>query len=448
MKPLPDDFVWGVSTAAYQIEGASRAEGKGPSIWDVFAHTPGKIRNGDTGDVACDHLARLDGDVALLRELGVDAYRFSIAWTRIQPEGRGAPRRAGLDVYDRLVDALLDAGIDPWPCLYHWDLPQALQEGGGWADRDTAERFADYADHVAERLGDRVGTWLLLNEPNVHAILGHLLGVHAPGLTDLQAYAAAAHHQNLATGLAARRLRTALPSARLGTVLNLQPVVPEGDSEDDAAAAALLDAVWNGNHLEPLVRGRYPDAAVPLLEPVVRDGDLETVRAPLDLLGVNFYSVHRVAADPTSLVGLRLADAPDDVETTAMGWEVTPDAFYDQLMALARDPDVPPLVVTENGAAYRDEPGPDGRVEDAPRADYLRRHVDAVARAVADGARIEGYFVWSLLDNFEWAEGYTKRFGLVRVDFDTQARIPKASFDAYADVVRANGVPAGATAER
>lgn len=441
MKGLPDDFVWGVSTAAYQIEGSYQSGGKGPSIWDVFSHTPGKVAGGDTGDVACDHLARMESDVALMRDLGVDAYRFSLSWPRVQAEGRGRPNEAGLDVYDRLVDLLLAAGIQPWACLYHWDLPQALQEDGGWAARDTAERFADYAEIVTRRLAGRVPAWLMLNEPNVHAILGHLLGVHAPGLTDLQTYAGAAHHQNLATGLALDRLRSLTPEARLGTVLNLQPVVAHGDGDDDAAAATFLEAVLNGNHLEPLVRGRYPEASAMLMEGVVRDGDLAITSRPIDFLGVNFYSVHRVAADPNSLVGLRLVDPPGDSETTAMGWEVTPDSFYEQLMELSRDPDVPPLVVTENGAAFDDEPGPDGRVEDAERVDYLRRHVRAVERAVADGARIDGYFVWSLLDNFEWAEGYAKRFGLVRVDFDTQRRTPKASFDAYARIIRARGVP-------
>lgn len=439
MDRLPDDFVWGVSTAAYQVEGAARAGGKGASIWDVFAHEPGRVRGGETGDVACDHLARLDEDVALIRDLGVGAYRFSLAWTRIQPDGAGRVLEAGLDVYDRLVDRLLAAGVAPWPCLYHWDLPQALQERGGWADRDTVERFAAYAEAVAARLGDRVGDLFLLNEPNVHALLGHLLGVHAPGLTDLGAYAAAAHHQNLATGLAARRLREIVPDARIGTILNLQPVRPEADTEEDRAAADLLDAVWNGAALEPLVRGRYPEATMPILEPVLREGDLEAVRAPIDRLGVNFYSVHRVAADPEALVGLRLADAPAGAETTAMGWEVVPDAFEAQLKALADDPDVPPLVVTENGAAFDDAPGPGGRVEDLDRARYLARHVRAVARAVADGAAIEGYFVWSLLDNFEWAEGYAKRFGLVRVDYATQQRTPKASYDAYARIVREGG---------
>lgn len=440
MESLDRSFVWGVSTAAYQIEGAHDAHGKGPSIWDAFAHAPGRIVGGDHGDVACDHLARMEEDVALIAGLGVDAYRFSVSWPRIQPSGRGPALAAGLDVYDRLVDLLADAGVQAWPCLYHWDLPLALQEGGGWAARDTAERFADYAGIVADRLADRAPTWMMLNEPNVHALLGHLLGVHAPGLTDPQAWAAAAHHMNLAVGLGAARLRAAQPGLRLGTIVNVQPAVPAGDSEEDHAAAALLDAVWNGNHLEPLARGRYPAATEALMAPAVRDGDLEVVRADLDLLGVNFYARQRVEADPASLVGLRLVDPPPASETTAMGWEVAPDAFYEQLTALAGDPDLPPLVVTENGAAYEDRPDDDGRVDDRARVAYLRRHVAALQRAVAAGARIEGYFVWSLLDNFEWAEGYAKRFGLVRVDYRDQRRVPKASYDAYAAIVRAGGV--------
>lgn len=435
-----DRFTWGVSTSAYQIEGAFDADGKGPSIWDVFAHEPGRVAGNDHGDVACDHLRHMDEDVALVRALGVDAYRFSVSWPRVQPEGRGRVEPRGLDVYDALVDRLLAAGIEPWPCLYHWDLPYALAEGGGWADRDTVARFADYAEIVADRLADRVRTWAMLNEPNVHALLGHLLGVHAPGATDLPTYVAAAHHQNLATGRAVRRLRARHADLRLGTIVNLQPARAAGDGEDDAAAAALLDAAWNGNHLEPLVRGRYPAATEPMFASVVRTGDLEETRAGLDFLGVNFYAPQRVAADANSLVGLRLADPPADAETTAMGWEVEPDALEELLRSLSSDPDVPPLVVTENGAAYPDRPGPDGYVEDPARVTYLRRHVAAVQRARAAGARVFGYFAWTLLDNFEWAEGYRRRFGLVRVDFETQRRTPKASFDAYAAIVRDGGV--------
>lgn len=429
-----------MSTSAYQIEGAHDADGKGPSIWDVFAHQDGKVRNADHGDVACDHLARMEEDIALMRRLGVDAYRFSVSWPRIQPDGHGRVEPRGLDLYDGLVDRLLEAGIEPWLCLYHWDLPHGLALRGGWAERDTAERFADYAETVAGRLSDRVGRWAMLNEPNVHAVLGHLLGVHAPGKSDLGAYAAAAHHQNLATGLAVARLRERHASLRLGTILNLQPVHPAGASDDDAAAATLLDAVWNGNHLEPLVRARYPAETEAILAPWIQSGDLEITRAGVDFLGVNYYAPQRVAADANSLVGLRLADPPPGAETTAMGWTVDPGALEAMLVSLGRDVDVPPLVVTENGAAYDERPDDHGRVEDAARSSYLERHVAAVQRARAAGARIEGYFVWTLMDGFEWTDGYTKRFGLVHVDFASQTRTPKASFDTYARIVGDGGV--------
>jgi beta-glucosidase len=443
VTPATDRFTWGVATSAYQIEGAADAPGKGESIWDAFVRRPGAVAGGDTGDVATDHLARMEEDLDLIAGLGVDAYRFSVAWTRIQPDGRGAPRRAGLDVYDRVVDGLLARGVAPWVCLYHWDLPRALQEAGGWADRDTAHRFADYARLVAERLGDRARHWAMLNEPNVHAVLGHLLGVHAPGVTDPQAYGAAAHHQNLATGLGIRALRTLDPALRLGTIVSVQPALPARKGEADRAAADLFDAVWHGTHLEPLARGRYPEATAPFLAPWLRDGDLEVARAAPDFLGVNHYTRQRVAADPAALLGLRLAPPPAGAETTAMGWEVAPAAFRDALLRLSADPDLPPLVVTENGAAYDDRPGPGGRVRDDDRIAYLRRYLAALAEARAAGARVDGYFVWTLLDNFEWAEGYAKRFGLVRVAGRELRRIPKASYDAYARIVRAGGVDGG-----
>ena len=432
-------FTWGVATSAYQIEGAADAPGKGPSIWDAFARRAGAVAGGDTGEVATDHLARMEEDVDLIAGLGVDAYRFSVAWTRIQPEGGGDARSEGLDVYDRLVDLLLGRGVAPWVCLYHWDLPQALQERGGWADRATAYRFAEYASLVAERLGDRAGHWAMLNEPNVHAVLGHLLGMHAPGVTDPQAYAAAVHHQNLATGLGIDALRARDPGLRLGTILSVQPGAPAGPDEDDRSAADLFDAVWHGAHLEPLARGRYPEAVAPFLMPWVRDGDLEIARAAPDFLGVNHYTRQRLAAAPERLLGLRLAEPPADAETTAMGWEVAPGAFRDVLLRLSADPDLPPLVVTENGAAFDDRPDADGRVEDDDRVAYLRRYLAALAEARARGARVDGYFVWTLLDNFEWAEGYAKRFGLVRVEGPDLRRVPKASYEAYARLVAAAG---------
>ena len=416
-------------------------DGRGLSIWDVFSHTPGKVARGDTGDVACDHYHRWHEDLELLRELGVGAYRFSIAWPRWMPLGEGPVNAAGRDFYDRLVDRLVEIGVEPWPCLYHWDLPQALQERGGWTSRDIVDRFGDYAESVMAVLGDRVRHVALLNEPNGVGLLGHLLGIHAPGLTDLGAYAAATHHLNLATGDALVRLR-ALGSWRLGTIVNLQPVMPASAGPEDALAADLLEAAWNGNHVDPLISGRYPAATEPLLQAVLHSGDMERIRQPLDWFGLNLYSQLRVAADPTSLIGLRLLEPPEEAETTAMGWEVAPDALSRQLFdAQARLGDVP-IVITENGAAYRDRPGPDLEVDDVRRVRYLERHVREVQAALEAGIDVRGYFVWSLLDNFEWHEGYAKRFGLVYVDYATLQRSPKRSFRWYAQLIRHGLVPA------
>lgn len=431
MREFPSDFVWGLSTSAYQIEGAPATGGKGPSIWDAFVRRPHAVAHGGTGDVAIDHLARLDEDVALLAASGAGAYRFSVAWSRWFPDGDGRAAAAGRAAYDRLVDRLLAAGLAPWPCLYHWDLPEALQRRGGWSDRGTVDRFVDYAAAVVATLGDRVGHVAVLNEPNVHALLGHLLGVHAPGVADVHAYAAAVHHQNLATARTLDRLRADGARPRLGTILNLQPVLPASDAAADREAAVLLDAVWNGHALDPWSRGRYPDATAALLERVVRAGDLEQLRRPLDWLGLNLYTRHRVAADPTSLVGVRLVGPPAGAPTTASGWEVAPDALLDQLRLLHRALPGVPLYVTENGAAFDEAPGPDGAVDDLPRIRYLHEHVGRVARARAEGVDVRGYFVWTPWDAFEWADGYDLRFGLVHVDRATLARTPKRSFAWY-----------------
>lgn len=436
---FPPGFIWGTSTAAYQIEGAHDADGKGLSIWDVFSHTPGKIAGGDTGDVACDHYHRYREDVALLAELGVDAYRFSVAWTRIFPEGRGKPNLKGRDFYDRLIDALLEHDIAPWLCLYHWDLPQALQERGGWTNRDVAFWFSDYAAYVAEAFGDRVAHFIMLNEPNVAALMGHLLGIHAPGLSDLGAFSAAAHHFNLATGMALAYLRSLSSRWQLGTVLNLQPVHPKTEREEDLQAAALLDAAWNRLFLDPLYVGRYPQLLMPLLAPQLRDGDLAQIQQPLDFLGVNFYSRTLVQADMHSLIGLALAPPPKGARLTAMGWEVYPDALYEQLIDLKENYGNPKVVITENGAAFEDTLDDDAQINDLRRIRYLREHLLTLAQALEAGANVQGYFVWSLLDNFEWAEGYAKRFGLVYVDYATQRRIPKASYHWFKEVIASRG---------
>jgi beta-glucosidase len=436
---FPPEFLWGASTAAYQIEGAVRADGRGVSIWDTFSHTPGKVANGDTGDVACDHYHRYPEDVALMRELGLGAYRFSSAWPRLFPEGRGRANPKGRDFYDRLVDEVLASGIAPWLCFYHWDLPQALQDKGGWANRDTVHYFLDYAAYAAETYGDRVQHFLMLNEPNVVALLGHLLGVHAPGRSDLAAFAATAHHLNLATGLGLSRLRAEGRGWQLGTVLNLQPVHPATDSEADGEAAAIFDAVWNRLYADPLLKGAYPERVRGMLEPYLQGGDLDAIHQPLDFLGLNLYTRMRVRADPGSLVGMSQAGPEPGAELTDMGWEVYPEALYEQLMDLKDTYGNPRVYVTENGAAYPDVPDARGRVEDAARVRYFEGYLAALLRARAAGANVQGYFVWSLLDNFEWAEGYAKRFGIIHVDYATQRRTPKRSYHWLQGVIREGG---------
>jgi beta-glucosidase len=441
MGEFPNEFVWGVSTAAYQIEGAWDAGGKGPSIWDTFAHTPGKIARGDTGDVACDHVHRYLEDCDLMAELGIGAYRFSVSWPRWMPEGRGRVAPAGRDFYERLVDALLERSITPWLCLYHWDLPQVLQDAGGWAKRDTALHFADYAGSVAERLGDRVPFMAMMNEPNVAGVVGHVLGMHAPGITDFPTFVATSHHLNLATGLALERVRADRPGVAAGNIVNVRPVESAEDRDEDHRAAALLDAVLNLHHVLPLLGRGYPAATAPLVDPFVRDGDLATIAAGLDWFGLNHYTKQRVRADPASVVGLSLVDPPPDAERTAMGWEVAPDALFERLTFLGELLGDVPLYVTENGAAF-DDPAPQGEgIDDRARIDYLSRYVRAVARAREAGVDVRGYFVWTLLDNFEWHEGYAKRFGLVHVDHGGDLRrTPKASFRWFQELV-ATGSP-------
>ncbi|GAB1640771.1 GH1 family beta-glucosidase [Krasilnikovia sp. MM14-A1259] len=428
MNPLPQfpvGFQVGVSTAAYQIEGAVDEDGRGRSIWDTFSHTPGRTRDGDTGDVACDHYHRWAEDLDLIAHLGADAYRFSIAWPRVQPDGDGTLNIKGIDFYDRLVDGLLERGVEALPTLYHWDLPQALEDRGGWLARDTAARFADYAALVAGRLGDRVRRWITLNEPVVHLAQGYAFGVHAPGHTHLLAALPVAHHQLLGHGLAVRALR----AAGAGEVMitnNLTPVVPAGDDEADHAAAAVYDAFHNRLFLDPILTAAYP----PGLDAGVRDGDLEIIGTPLDGLGVNYYFPTRVAAPaPDDPLPFRMVEV-EGVPTTAFGWPVVPDGLHDVLTGL-RDrygPALPPIWVTESGCSTHDEVEPGGRIRDEARIAYLDGHLRALHRAIAAGVDVRGYFVWSLLDNFEWAEGYAQRFGLVRVDYDTQRRTPKDSY--------------------
>ncbi len=432
---LPAGFSFGTSTASFQIEGAWDEDGKGPSIWDTFCAEPGRIADGSDGTVACDHYHRYAEDVALMRRLGSDTYRLSIAWPRVQPTGTGAVNAAGLDFYDRLVDELVGAGIAPFVTLYHWDLPQTLQDAGGWQARETAEHFAAYAAACVERLGDRVAMWAPVNEPNVVTLLGHARGEHAPGLELGLGALPVAHHLNLAHGLAVQALRAG-GARQVGTATNHHPVWAASEEQGDRDAAELFDCLWNRNYADPVLLGRYPELladAVP-----VRDGDLEVISAPLDFYGFNYYNPMLVGAAPDgAAMPFELRDL-EGYPTTDFGWPVVPDGLREVIGQLVeRYPGIPPLHVTENGCSYAVGPDADGVVDDQRRIDYYDAHLRAVADAIDDGADVRGYYAWSLLDNFEWAEGYTQRFGLVHVDFETLVRTPKRSFEWYAAAIAA-----------
>ena len=458
MKPmtdlprLPREFTFGTSTASYQIEGAVHADGRGRSIWDIFCATPGKILDGSSGAVACDHYHRVDEDVALMKDLGVSGYRFSIAWPRIQPTGSGDVNQAGVDFYSRLVDKLLEAGIEPMATLYHWDLPQALEDEGGWLNRETTQRFSDYADIMAKALGDRVGKWCPINEPNVVTMLGYATGAHAPGKQMMFEALGVAHHLNLSHGLAVQALR-AHDAKAVGTANNHMPVWPLSDDEDDKAAALLYDDLWNRLFADPMLRGHYPGDWGALLP--VEEGDLETICQPLDFYGVNYYNPmligaagktaspeattgHAAEAMTASNLPFSVHEIPDR-ERTGFGWPIVPEGMTEVLVTMhERYPELPPVYVTENGCAYPTAPDADGVVDDQERIAEYDAHLRAVSDAARAGVDVRGYYAWSLLDNFEWAEGYTQRFGLVYVDFDTLQRYPKASYEWYQDVIEAN----------
>ncbi len=435
---FPTGFVWGAATAAYQIEGATREDGRGPSIWDTFSHSPGNVVNGDTGDIACDHYHRWREDLTVLRDLGVGAYRFSIAWPRIVPSGSGAINSAGLDWYERLVDALLEHNIQPWPTLYHWDLPQPLEDAGGWPERATADAFAHYAEAIGRRLGDRVHAWSTLNEPWCSAFLGYLYAIHAPGRRDPRLSLAAAHTLLLAHGRAIEVLRSTSPRARLGIVLNPTHVEAATSDEADVDAARRVDGFLNRWFLDPLYGRGYPaDMVEQFAEHFVPpgSGDLRVIAAPIDFLGVNYYRPDIVKHDPRdAFLGTRSVQKADE-RVTNMDWVVRPSAFTKLLLRLQRDYPVGSLAVTENGAAYADPPAVDGRVHDPERTAYLAEHIDAIGDAIDAGAPVNAYFVWSLLDNFEWAEGYGHRFGIVYVDYTTQRRTLKDSGRWYRNLI-------------
>jgi beta-glucosidase len=457
---FPVGFVWGAATAAYQVEGAYDVDGRGRSIWDTFCHSPGRVLGGDTGDVAVDHYHRYREDVALMARLGLTGYRFSVAWPRVQPDGTGRISRRGLDFYERLVDELLAAGIQPWPTLYHWDLPQRLEDRGGWPSRETAYRFAEYAGAVHVALGDRVSNWTTINEPWCAAFAGYASGEHAPGRCEPEAALRAAHHLLLAHGLAAAEIRAQRPENNVGIAVNLYPVTPATEVEADVDAARRIDGLQNRLFLDPLLHGRYPDDVIADVRGVsdfthVHDHDLAMIGARPDMLGVNYYSTFIVSGLPGVLQPARSSPSVTNSPwvgsqhvrfleggrpVTSMGWEIEPPGLQQVLARLRDDYPQVPLYVTENGAAFDDELV-DGSVHDPQRVAYLDAHLRACHDAITAGVPLRGYFAWSLLDNFEWAWGYSKRFGLVYVDYATQRRIPKYSANWYAGVIERGGLP-------
>lgn len=451
---FPNNFLWGTATAAYQIEGAVDEDGRSSSIWDTFSHAPGNVLHGDTGDVACDHYHRLEEDLDLLGGLGVKGYRFSVAWPRIQPEGIGAANQKGLDFYRRLVEGLQQRDIEPMLTLYHWDLPQALEDSGGWTTRETSERFAEYASIVYESLSDTVSYWITLNEPWVSAWLGYGMGLHAPGHADTGKALAATHHLLLGHGLALERMRLGGEDNQIGITLNLSPVRPSRDRMADREAARRVDGNANRLYLDPVFRGAYPEDMVKHYSEdsdfsFVRDGDLEVISAPVDFLGVNYYMRHTVVAEdegselPTAM---RFSDLdaetvlPPGVETTAMGWGIEPDGLTELLVRLKDEYTQLPIYITESGAAFHDYADPEGAVNDEERVAFLESHFRAAHEAMKQSVNLKGYFVWSLLDNFEWAEGYSKRFGLIYMDYPTRRRTPKKSYGWYRAVIGRNGL--------
>jgi len=452
---FPPGFLWGAATAAFQIEGSTTADGRTESIWDAFCRKPGAVVNGDTGEPGADHYRRVGEDVELMRELGLGAYRFSIAWPRVRPDG-GAPNARGVDFYDKLVDRLLAAGIAPWATLYHWGLPQALEEDGGWANRDTAYLFAEYAETILSKLGDRVTSWTTLNEPWCASMLGYGNGGHAPGRTEPAAAVAAAHHLLLGHGLAMDAIRRHAPGSLASITLNLFPTAPsDPDSAADIEAVRKVDGLQNRLFLDPVLRGSYPadvvaDLAEFGLDELVQDGDLAIISAPLDLLGVNYYRGYQVtgtARDDAEPAGLDWPGARDvyfvtdpALPRTDSGWVVQPDGLTDMLLQVHREYPGIPLYITENGASYPDDVQDGGEVNDQDRVAFLDSHLRAAHAAIGAGVDLRGYFYWSLLDNFEWAEGYAKRFGIVHVDYRTQVRTPKRSARWYAEVINRNGI--------
>jgi len=435
-KTLRPDFIWGVSTSSYQIEGAAQEDGRAPSIWDTFCRN-GRIANGDTGDVACDHYHRYLEDMALMQDLGIDAYRFSVAWPRVLPDGSGARNERGLAFYDRLIDALLAARIEPWLCLYHWDLPQALDDRGGWTAREIADWFAEYAALVARRYGDRVKKFATFNEPSVFSLLGYAFGWHAPGHTDRDALLKVIHNVNRSHGHAIDVLRSEVAGASVGAVHNYQPCVPASEAAGDRNPATIFENYWNHAFPDPQILGRYPPMLHDVIAPLVHPDDIAGICRPLDWFGLNHYSPLYVKAEANSVIGCTFGSAPPEIPRTGIGWPIQPEAFGETLLTVSKRYGLP-IYVLENGTATNDIILDNGEVSDPGRIEYLQSYTDAMSEAVAAGADVRGYFVWSLLDNFEWNAGYGQRFGIVRVDYETLRRTPKASARWFADLIRSH----------
>ncbi|MDR3438389.1 GH1 family beta-glucosidase [Telmatospirillum sp.] len=439
---FPTDFLWGASTSAYQIEGATNEDGRGPSVWDTFCRMTGRVNHGHTGDIACDHYHRYGDDVRLMKDLGIGAYRFSLAWPRVLPRGRGVANQAGLDFYDRLIDTLLEAGIEPWATLFHWDLPQALDDLGGWTNRDSAGWFADYATIAARRFGDRVKHWATFNEFSVFTLFGYAFGWAPPSISDKAAHLKTIHHVNLAHGDATAVLRAHVPGAAIGAIHSVQPCRPSSDAPEDIAATALFNEHWNLCFPDAQILGTYPPQIGASIEPYVRAGDMARICQPMDWFGLNHYAPMYAKADPGMLWGFVFGALPENLPRTGVGWPIDPSAFEQTLKELTSRYRLP-IYVTENGYGSQTQPAPNERAEldDQGRVAYLAGSIEAMHRALRDGAKVRGYFVWSLLDNFEWGAGYGDRFGIVFVDYATQERIPKASARWYAALIKSQKAP-------
>ena len=432
------DFKFGVSCSAYQIEGALNEDGRGAGIWDVFAARQGNIWHDQNASITCDHYHRMPEDVALIANAGIRNYRFSVSWPRLFPSGGGQPNQAGFDFYDRLLDRLHTRNITPWLCLYHWDLPQTLETRGGWTNRDTAMRFAEFSDHVSRYFGDRVPNWIILNEATVQAMFGYGVGTHAPGRQGKASWFAALHHLNLGQGMAIQAVRANNIPSRIGTVASCEPIRPSTQTEPNVRAAAYFDAVWNGSTLDPLFKGQYPALVERDFEPFCKQNDLAVIKQKIDLLGVNYYSRLHIQADPASPIGATFGPNNETTQFTVMGWPIEPDGLYEIVTHISKTYDNQEMFISENGYATTYGPTVGGEINDPGRIYYLSHHLKYLKRAINDGANVSGYFVWALLDNFEWNDGMKWHFGLVAVDFSSLKRTPKKSYFWYAQLIRAN----------